>query len=65
MIAPDDTAFEYVPANRTRPPGAHWDRPLAAWQALPTDPDARFDRDSRSTPPVVAPRSPGAPAPRR
>ncbi len=44
MIAPDETTFAYL-AGRTRAPrGADWERALAAWRELPTDPGARFDR---------------------
>jgi 3-isopropylmalate/(R)-2-methylmalate dehydratase large subunit len=45
LIAPDDTTFEYVAGRPLAPRGADWDRALARWKALPTDADARFDRE--------------------
>ena len=41
MIAPDETTFAYV----DRPPGARRRRCPTNWRELPTDPDARFDRE--------------------
>jgi 3-isopropylmalate/(R)-2-methylmalate dehydratase large subunit len=45
LIAPDDTTFTFVEGRPFAPRGAEWDRALQAWQALPTDRDARFDRE--------------------
>ena len=44
MIAPDDTTYEYLAGRPYAPSGADWDRALAAWQQLPGDPEARFDK---------------------
>ena len=45
MIAPDETTFAYL-ANRPRAPqGEAWERALAEWRRLPTDPGAVFDRE--------------------
>ncbi len=44
MIAPDDTTYEYLAGRPYAPSGAEWDRALAAWQQLPGDTDARFDK---------------------
>jgi 3-isopropylmalate/(R)-2-methylmalate dehydratase large subunit len=44
MIAPDDTTFQYLAGRPQAPKGAQWDRALARWKALPTDPGAAFDR---------------------
>ncbi|GAB6936391.1 3-isopropylmalate dehydratase large subunit [Calditerricola yamamurae] len=43
MIAPDDTTFAYLEGRRYTPKGAAWERALADWQALPTDPGATYD----------------------
>ncbi len=43
MIAPDATTFDDL-ATRPNAP-EDWDRAVAFWSALPTDPEARFDRD--------------------
>jgi 3-isopropylmalate/(R)-2-methylmalate dehydratase large subunit len=45
MVAPDDTTFEYLAGRPYAPKGADWDRALAYWRGLPSDADARFDRE--------------------
>jgi len=45
MIAPDDTTFEYLHGRLMAPQGADWDQALARWRTLPSDADARFDRE--------------------
>ena len=45
LVAPDDTTFEYLAGRPYSPKGADWDRALARWRALPSDPGARFDRE--------------------
>ncbi|MGZ5078965.1 MAG: 3-isopropylmalate dehydratase large subunit [Usitatibacter sp.] len=45
LIAPDDTTFEYLARRPYSPKGADWDRALSRWRALPSDADARFDRE--------------------
>jgi 3-isopropylmalate/(R)-2-methylmalate dehydratase large subunit len=47
MIAPDETTFAYLQGRPRAPQGAAWDRALAAWRALPSDPGARFDREEK------------------
>ncbi len=46
MVAPDDTTFQYLASgNRPfAPKGEAFDRAVAFWRTLPSDPDARFDR---------------------
>jgi 3-isopropylmalate/(R)-2-methylmalate dehydratase large subunit len=44
MIAPDETTFAYMKGRDFAPAGEDWDRALAFWKTLPSDPDARFDR---------------------
>jgi 3-isopropylmalate/(R)-2-methylmalate dehydratase large subunit len=44
LIAPDETTFEYVAGRPLAPRGAQWDRALARWRSLPSDAEARFDR---------------------
>ena len=44
MIAPDDVTFEYLAGRPRAPKGADWDRAVARWRTLQTDPGARFDR---------------------
>ena len=45
MIAPDDTTIEYLAGRPLAPKGELWDRAVADWRGLPSDPDARFDRE--------------------
>ncbi len=44
MIAPDETTFAYLKGRRFAPQGAEWDKAVARWRELKTDPGARFDR---------------------
>jgi len=45
MIAPDETTFAYLKGRRFSPKGEAWDRAVAEWSKLPTDPGAKFDRE--------------------
>jgi 3-isopropylmalate/(R)-2-methylmalate dehydratase large subunit len=45
MVAPDETTYAYLEGRPLAPRGDAWARALAAWRALPSDPDARFDRE--------------------
>ncbi len=45
MVAPDDTTFAYVENRRFAPKGALFDRAVAEWRSLASDPDALFDRE--------------------
>jgi len=45
MIAPDETTYAYLAGRPRAPKDAAWERALAHWRSLPSDPDARFDRE--------------------
>jgi len=45
MVAPDETTFAYLKNTPRAPKGAAWDRAVARWKQLVTDPGARFDRE--------------------
>jgi 3-isopropylmalate/(R)-2-methylmalate dehydratase large subunit len=45
MIAPDETTYAYLAGRPRAPKGAAWEKALAEWRALPTDPGARFDHE--------------------
>jgi len=45
MIAPDDATFEYLAGRPYAPAGREWETALARWRALPSDPEATFDRE--------------------
>ena len=44
MIAPDETTFAYLGGRPHAPSGTEWEEGIERWQALATDPGARFDR---------------------
>lgn len=44
MIAPDETTLAYL-NGRPFAPTTNWDKAAAAWTDLPSDADARFDRE--------------------
>jgi 3-isopropylmalate/(R)-2-methylmalate dehydratase large subunit len=45
MVAFDETTLEYVKGRRFAPQGADWDRAVAYWRTLKSDPGAKFDRE--------------------
>jgi 3-isopropylmalate/(R)-2-methylmalate dehydratase large subunit len=45
LVAPDDVTFGYLEGRPHAPKGAAWEAALDHWRSLPTDPDARFDRE--------------------
>jgi len=45
MVAPDDTTFTYLHGRAFAPQGAEWDKAVAYWRGLPSDPGAVFDRE--------------------
>jgi 3-isopropylmalate/(R)-2-methylmalate dehydratase large subunit len=45
MIAPDDIAFDYLEGRPYAPKAAQWEQAVAFWRKLPSDPEARFDRE--------------------
>jgi 3-isopropylmalate/(R)-2-methylmalate dehydratase large subunit len=44
LIAPDEKTFAYVKGRPFAPKGEDWDRALAWWRSLATDPGARYDQ---------------------
>ena len=55
LIAPDETTFDYVRGRPMAPAGAEWDRAVADWRALPTDPGAPYDKSVRLEASDIAP----------
>ena len=43
MIAPDDTTFAYLEGRKHAPQGEAWDRSIADWSSLCSDPGAVYD----------------------
>jgi len=56
MVAPDDTAFQYLATRPMAPKGPLWDSALAHWRTLPSDADAVFDREVHVDAAAVAPQ---------
>lgn len=44
MIAPDATTYDYIRGREFAPQGADFEKKVAEWEQLPTDPGASFDR---------------------
>ncbi len=55
MVAPDDTTFAYLAGRPAAPRGEGWDLALRHWRTLPSDPDARFDREVTVDGDAIAP----------
>lgn len=45
MVAPDETTFEYIKGREYAPKGEEWEKALAHWRTLYSDPGAVFDRE--------------------
>jgi 3-isopropylmalate/(R)-2-methylmalate dehydratase large subunit len=64
MIAPDEITYSYLKTRPRAPKGDAWERSLAHWRTLPTDPGAKFDREitidsSRIEPMITYGTNPG------
>jgi len=44
MVAPDETTFAYIKGRPFAPQGELFERAVAAWKQLPSDPGAHFDK---------------------
>ena len=55
MIAPDETTFAYLRGRPYAPQGARWEQALAFWKTVPSDRDARFDREVQLDGQAIAP----------
>jgi 3-isopropylmalate/(R)-2-methylmalate dehydratase large subunit len=45
MVAVDDTTLEYIKGRQFAPKGVDWERAVAYWRTLTSDPGAKFDRE--------------------
>ncbi|MBI0476604.1 3-isopropylmalate dehydratase large subunit [Sphingomonas sp. MA1305] len=55
LVAPDDTTFAYLKGRPMAPSGAEWDRAVAWWRTLASDPAARYDKSVRLDATDIAP----------
>jgi 3-isopropylmalate/(R)-2-methylmalate dehydratase large subunit len=56
IVAVDETTIEYLRGRPYAPTGELWDRAVAAWRGLTSDPDARFDEVVRIDAPSIRPQ---------
>jgi len=56
-VNPDQTTYDYLKGREYAPKGAAWERALAYWESIKSDPDAKYDDvvryDAADIPPVV------------
>ena len=45
LVAPDDVTFAYLKGRKHVPQDGDWEKAVAYWRTLPSDPDAKFDRE--------------------
>jgi 3-isopropylmalate/(R)-2-methylmalate dehydratase large subunit len=45
LVAPDETTYRYLMGRPMAPKGAAWEQAVAHWRTLPSDPNARFDKE--------------------
>jgi 3-isopropylmalate/(R)-2-methylmalate dehydratase large subunit len=55
LIAPDETTFSYIKGRPFAPKGEDFDRAVAYWKTLPSDPGARYDTIVRIDGSEIAP----------
>jgi 3-isopropylmalate/(R)-2-methylmalate dehydratase large subunit len=56
LVAPDEKTFEYLRGRPFAPKGADFDRAVARWEKLPTDPGATYDKSLVFNAAEVAPQ---------
>ncbi len=55
LIAPDEATYAYLKGRPLAPAGDDWDRAVAAWRRLPSDPNATYDSVVRIDGSAIAP----------
>ncbi len=56
FVAPDETTYAFLKGRSHAPKGALWDKAVADWRTLPSDPDATFDREVKIDVAKIAPQ---------
>ena len=56
FVAPDETTFAFLKGRSHAPKGEIWDKAVADWRTLPSDPDATFDREVKIDVARIAPQ---------
>ena len=55
MVAPDQTTLDYISGRPFAPKDAKWDQAVEFWRTLPSDEDARFDKEVDLDADAIAP----------
>ncbi len=55
LVAPDDKTIAYVMGRPYAPKGAAWERAVAYWRTLPSDPGAKYDKEAHLDSAEIAP----------
>ncbi len=45
LVAPDETTFRYLAGRQFAPRGVDWEKSVAFWRTLPSDPGSAYDRE--------------------
>ena len=45
LIAPDQTTFDYIEGRPYAPKGEDWDKAIEFWKSLPSDANAKYDKE--------------------
>ncbi len=57
LIAPDEKTFAYLRGRPLAPPGEAWERSVAYWRTLPSDPGARYETEVTLDAAEIAPQT--------
>ena len=56
LIAPDQATFDYIKGRPMAPKAGAWEQAEASWRNLPSDPDARYDKEVTLAAAEIAPQ---------
>src|SRR5258708_3590293 len=63
LVAVDEATLAYLKGRPFAPRGELWDRAVAHWRTLKTDPDAKFDHEGTTHAPSTQPQQTSGPSP--
>jgi 3-isopropylmalate/(R)-2-methylmalate dehydratase large subunit len=55
LVAPDEKTIAYVTGRPYAPKGAAWEQAVAYWRTLPSDPDAKYNKEAHLAAADIAP----------
>ena len=56
LIAPDQTTFDYIKGRPYAPKGENWDKAIEFWKSLPSDDNAKYDKEININAEHIAPQ---------